>query len=503
MRGLMALGLLVAAMPVMAQDGYPPPVTFTQEQDHRNMREQLGITEMQVAPNADPASPNVANFFEEKAGPVRGLPELLVTNDGRKVTTADMWWKVRRPEIAEAFEREVYGRIPANVPKVTWKVVAQEREMMGFPRKAVIARQVIGHVDNSSYPLIDVNIRMVVVTPADAKGPVPLLVMYGRDEFPAPTLPTRAEYEKIDTALKGLLTERDPSLVQVFKDHPAFNLFQEPGRTPRPDETPKTEQIIAAGWGYALLDATSIQADNAPGLTRGIIGLVNKGQPRKPEDWGALRAWGWGAGRAIDYLETDPTVDAKRIGIDGVSRYGKGAIVTAAFEPRFAMALVASSGKGGAALFRRHFGQEVINLAGPEYWWMGGNFLKYGAAKSKFGAKGPYDLPVDSHQLMAMIAPRLLFVSYGTVAGGDGPWQDQKGSFMATIAAGPVFRLLGVGDLGVGDDWRDPVVPAADVGLLDGNIAWRMHSGGHTDVPNIETFIEWSNRRLDATLPRR
>ena len=126
---------------------------------------------------------------------------------------------------------------------------------------------------------------------------------------------------------------------------------------------------------------------------RGIIGLVNKGQPRKPDDWGALRAWAWGAGRGLDYLETDPAVDAKHVGIEGVSRYGKAALVTMAFDQRFAMVLVGSSGKGGATLLRRNFGEAVESLTGGEYYWMAGNFMKYGASEATFGSMTPGDLP--------------------------------------------------------------------------------------------------------------
>ena len=144
-----------------------------------------------------------------------------------------------------------------------------------------------------------------------------------------------------------------------------------------------TEQLIAGGWGYALIDPASIQPDNGAGLTKGIIGLTNKGQPRKPEDWGSLRAWAWGASRGLDYLETDKAVDARRAGIEGVSRYGKAALVTMAFDTRFAVVLVGSSGEGGAKPHRRNFGEAVENLTGAgEYHWMAGNFLKYGAAEA-------------------------------------------------------------------------------------------------------------------------
>jgi hypothetical protein len=246
-----------------------------------------------------------------------------------------------------------------------------------------------------------------------------------------------------------------------------------------------------------LISPASIQADNGAGLTRGIIGLVNRGQPRKPDDWGALRAWAWGASRGLDYLETDAAVDAQRVGIEGVSRYGKAALVAMAFEPRFAMALIGSSGAGGAKLHRRNFGEAVENLTGAgEYHWMAGNFLQYGASESKRGALTAGDLPVDSHQLIALCAPRLTFISYGVPEKGDANWLDQRGSFMAAVAAGPVFRLLGAKDLGTSDDYLHEQLPAVNQGLLDGQLAWRQHDGGHTDAPNIEHFIAWAERHL-------
>jgi hypothetical protein len=266
------------------------------------------------------------------------------------------------------------------------------------------------------------------------------------------------------------------------------------------------EMLIAAGWGYAAISPSSIQADNGAGLTQGIIGLCNHGQPRKPEDWGALRAWAWGAARGLDYLETDSAVDSKRVGIEGVSRFGKAALVAMAFEPRFAAALVGSSGEGGAKLHRRDFGEAVENLTGAgEYHWMAGNFLKYGAAESSFGSKNAGDLPVDAHELIALCAPRLTFISYGLPAKGDAAWLDQQGSYMATVAAGPVFRLLGARDIGDTNDYHTALMPPVNTGLLDGQLAWRQHDGGHEDHSNMKYFIAWAdkfmNHQPSATWP--
>jgi hypothetical protein len=249
------------------------------------------------------------------------------------------------------------------------------------------------------------------------------------------------------------------------------------------------KQYLAKGWGYALISPNSIQADNGAGLTRGIIGLINKGQPRKPEDWGSLRAWAWGASRVLDYLETDKDVDAKQVGISGLSRYGKAALVAMAYEPRFAIGLIGSSGAGGAKLFRRNFGEQVENLASSgEYHWMSGSFLKYA------GPLAPCDLPVDSHQHIALCAPRPIFISYGAMSGpgAEGSWVDQRGSFMAAVAAGPVWKLLGKKDLDTIE------MPGVGVAKTEGELAWRMHSGGHTTGPNIDTFVTWASRYLKA-----
>jgi hypothetical protein len=273
------------------------------------------------------------------------------------------------------------------------------------------------------------------------------------------------------------------------------------GGTPPPavvgSDPPATEQLIADGWGFASLSPTSVQADNGAGLTKGIIGLVNKGQFRKPDDWGALRAWAWGAARGLDYLETDRSVDAKHVGIEGVSRYGKAALITMAFDTRFAVVLVGSSGEGGAKLHRRNWGEAVENLtAAGEYHWMAANFIKYGAADAVFGSRTAGDLPVDAHELIALCAPRPTFISYGVPERGDAKWLDQQGSFMAAVAAQPVFRLLGARDLGVPDDYAHAVMPAVKVGLLDGQLAWRQHDGGHTDAPNWKYFIPWADKML-------
>jgi hypothetical protein len=452
----MRIACLLMAASMLLAGQQPASTNWTAEQDHQNMLDQLGIKALRPGPSGNENAPNHANYDESKANPFPNLPDPLVLNNGERVTSAETWYAKRRPEIIEDFEREVLGRVPKDVPQVTWTVESAAETTVGaYP---VHRRELVGRVDNSSYPAISVDIQMTVVTPARAKAPVPVMMMF---------------------IYNGRLPPR-------------------PANAAPPSDPPANEQLIADGWGYAQIVPVSIQADNGARLTRGIIGLANHGQPRKPDDWGALRAWAWGASRGLDYLETDKAVDANHVGIEGVSRYGKAALITMAFDTRFALVLVGSSGEGGAKLHRRNWGEEVENLtATGEYHWMAGNFLKYGAAEATFGSRNAGDLPVDAHELIALCAPRPTFISYGVPEKGDAKWLDQEGSFMAAVAAQPVFRLLGAKAMGVPDDYHSAKMPPVNTGLLDGAIAWRQHDGGHTDAPNWKYFIAWADRFLD------
>ena len=439
-----------SARAAQAQPGVAaaPPTPITAEQDHQRMMDLLHITSLRRGADGNPNSPRAANSDETKATPFPTLPDPLVLKNGARVASADTWWKQRRPEIVEDFDREVYGRVPKNTPGVKWEVVSTTREMNGgFP---VITRKLLGHVDNTADPAISVDIQLTVATPAKATRPVPLMMEFGFT-FPA-----------------GMRRPGPPGI-------------------PAASGPTWQQQLLAKGWGYAELIPTSIQADNGAGLTKGIIGLVNKGQPRKADDWGALRAWAWGADRALDYLETDPAVNAKEVGIEGLSRYGKAAAVTMAYAPRFAIGFIASSGEGGVKLHRRNFGEQVENVASSgEYHWMAGNFLKYA------GPLTPNDLPVDSHELVALCAPRPVFISCGSPQV-EGNWVDDKGMFLGGAYASPVYALLGKKGLGTTE------MPPMETALIDGDIAFRQHSGGHTAGPNWPTFLQFAGRYIQAT----
>ncbi|MFN8253541.1 MAG: polysaccharide deacetylase family protein [Ferruginibacter sp.] len=410
--------------------------------DYENMLTQLNIppASKRPGPSGNPSAPNAANSDESKATQYTSLPDPLVLNNGKKVAGAKTWWNKRRPEIAEAFEKEIYGRVPRQTPKVIWEVVSTGDTVFG--NQKAIAKNLLGHVDNSAYPQIKVDMQLSLITPKNINRPVPVIMEFG---FILPA---------------GF---RPPNNTAAQKSW--------------------QEQLLENEYGFAIIVPTSYQADNGAGLTQGIIGLCNKGQNRKPGDWGALRAWAWGASRAIDYFETDKNVDAKKIGIEGLSRYGKAAIVTMAFEPRIAIGFIGSSGAGGTKILRRIYGEQVENLASSgEYHWFAGNFIKYAC-----GALTQNNLPVDAHELVALCAPRPVFISSGS-PNVEGKWVDAKGMFLGGAYAAPVYELLGKKGYGTME------YPQERTALVSGDIAFRQHEGGHTTGPNWPTFIEWAKK---------
>ncbi len=439
----LALGLFLFA----AADG---PAPLTAPQDHKRLLDLLGIDKLRPGPSGNPKAPNAANSDESKATPFPTLPDPLVFKDGSKVAAAADWPR-RRAEIVEDFDREVYGRVPKETPKVTWSVTSTEKQTVGAV--PAVVKKLVGRVDNSAYPAVSVDIQLTLTLPAAAGGPVPVILEFGF-AFPGGNGP------------KGPPGGSGPGW---------------------------QEQVLAKGWGAAVLSPYSVQADTGgmagrdgkyQGLTTGIIGLCNKGQPRKPDDWGALRAWAWGASRALDYFETDPAVDARRVGVEGLSRFGKAAAVAMAYDPRFAVGFIGSSGAGGLKLHRRHFGEQVENVAGTgEYHWMAGNYLKYA------GPLTAADLPVDAHELVALCAPRPVFISVGSLAV-EGTWIDAKGNFLAGVGAGPVYELLGKKGLGTSE------FPPQETALVAGEVAFRQHAGGHTTVPNWPAFLAFAERHL-------
>ena len=447
-----------AATPLLAQPG-----DLTTPQAHQRELTILGLKQLRAPRNAtQPSNPAYANYDEDVATRLSTpLPDPLTTADGSKITTRAGWLK-RKPELMALFERDVLGKRPAHLPAVRWKVTETLREtVQGVD---VISRKVTGHVDNSAYPAGNVEIALQVTTPVSTEGrKVPAIIVMGSLAPP----PVGRGAGRGPVVQPG----RGSQQVGTYPDYRA--------------------QILQRGWGYVIFDPASVQADNGAGFTKGIIGLVNKGRPRSINDWGSLSAWGWGISRAIDYLQTDPQIDARKLGLFGHSRYGKASVVTMMYEPRIAAGYISSSGKGGAAPYRRVYGSTVENMSTvSEFQWQNGRFMTYAA--DPLAAK---DMPVDANTALALIAPRALFVSTGkympdpSVAPGDG-WVDGKGSFEAMVSANPVYKLMG----------RRGLESTAYPGLLtlvDGDgLAFRQHDEGHVATPNWSWYLDFAAKEF-------
>ncbi|KAA6457489.1 acetylxylan esterase [Acidobacteria bacterium AB60] len=449
---------LLVCVPGAAQGA---PVHLTAAEDRERLLRLLGLSdaEMRKPPAGNPSAPDATNYDEARAHRYPDTPDPLRMQNGKVITHEQEWWSERRPEIVADFEREIFGHAPASLPAVHWQVLSSTHERYG--NVDAITRRMVGVVDNSIDPQINVDIDLVLTVPAKTAGPVPVILelAFARDYLQA--------------------------LARPLPD-------------PKPPGTPGEwgvdgRAVLARGWGFAIMNPAGFQADDGGGLTQGIIGLMNKGQPRGLQDWGALRAWAWGASRALDYLETDSAVDARQVGIEGHSRFGKAALVTMAYDPRFAICYSSSSGEGGAKLYRHILGEQMPNLASSSlYHWFSGNFLRYG------GPLTPDKLPVDAHELIALAAPRPVFIG-GGASTGDGytdkngdAWADPRGMFLAEVAAGPVYRLLGAKDLGTTQ------FPPPETALVTGELAFRQHPYGHTPSPNWPAFLDYASHYLHA-----
>jgi hypothetical protein len=420
-----------AASPAPSASPSPNPVVLANRRlaaaDRLKMLALLHIPDPLNLSPANPMKPpsRLANYDETKANPWPLTNPLLLKN-GKTVQDAATWWDERRPEIYNDFATEIYGKIPANTPKVTWEVSKVDTS----GTDGAIVKTIAGHIDNSAWPAATSQIDLTLYLPAGATGPVPVIVEVVSGAAGAPA--------------------REPVALPL---------------------------ILAKGWGCATASTYTVQADTGAGLSNGIIGIMNRGQSRQPDQWGVLAAWSWGLSRVIDYLETDKAVDAKRLGVEGHSRWGKTALLCAALDPRWSIVYASCSGQGGAKPSRRDWGETVDNVCGnAEYDWMAGNYLKYAGHWN--------DLPVDSPELISLVAPRPVFIGCGSTD----KWADPHGQFLAVVAAGPVWRLLGAKDVGA------DAQPAPDAALVSGDIGYRMHNGGHTDALDFPTFLEFAGK---------
>jgi hypothetical protein len=368
---------------------------------------------------------------------------LLKMKNGKVITTADEWWNKRRPEIMKDMQEQLYGKIPPEsiLPKVTWTVKTSSG---GKGKSAYIQKELTGTIDISRYPQVRNKpvILATLRTPANVTEPVPVIIFFGG----------------FGNVLDFYWERSNPK-----------------------------------GWGICVFDLTALQPDNGKGLTSYLIGLVNQGNWRKPTDWGTLVAWSWGVSRLIDYFETDKDVNAKIIGLNGVSRYGKATIVAMAYEPRVAIGFPGDAGSLGTKMNRRHWGQDLENSTPEnEYHWMAGTFFKWAGEliPGKYLPRKIENCPVDAHSLLALCAPRPIMLNGGTTS----TWCDPYGVYLTTYYATPVYELLGVKGVVMPD--RKPVI---DKAYIDGTIAYRCHEGGHTDAPEWPAFFEFSSRHFDIT----
>lgn len=430
---MLSVALLIAQI--------PPPMSA--QEDHARLLRELKIERLRPGKDGmNPKNPNFANTDEAKSNPYTNIPPLLSFQNGAPVRSKRDWQK-RRLEIIELLDENIYGRTPKNTPGVTWEVTGSEEKDFGGIK--AITQKLVGHVDNRSCPEIKVDMQLSLTLPAEQKRKAPVILEFG------------------------------------------FVFPRRPNAPVAPPPPPPAWQVEALkrGWGFAILDPNSVQADNGGGLNRGIIGLVNKGNPREPDDWGALKAWAWGAGKCLEYFAKNPKIDAKKVAIEGISRYGKAAAVTMAYDQRFSSALIGSSGQGGIKIWRRDNGETVENVAGSgEYHWMAGNYVKFA------GPLTPGDMPVDAHQLLALCAPRPTFVGIGSPKV-EGIWIDLRGTFMATKLASPAWELLGKKGLSVSE------LPPEGTPAIAGDLAFSGHTGGHTNVPNFPVFFEFCARFWD------
>lgn len=363
---------------------------------------------------------HVSNYDETKVRPYT-LPDPLVLANGTRVRDAETWRRQRRPEIIRLYEAEIFGRVPASAPKVTWRVAETDAAGRGG---AVAIKRIAGTIGDApgAPPIL-----LTLYTPPKATARVPIILLAnfggGAGAAPAANLPS--------------------------------------------GEPPVAAEILARGWGYATIAYQDIQPDRANSLNEGVIAVARTpGQPATPGEWGAISAWAWGVSRAIDYLETDVSVDAKRIALQGHSRLGKTALWAAANDMRIAAVFSSCAGEMGSALSRRDWGETVDDMAQNFPWWFAGTFQRWA---------GRWDeMPVDAHMLIALSAPRPVFLTGGTAD----QWADPVGEYLAAVAAGPVYRLLGKKDLGVAG-----ARPPLDTPVTRGDIGWHYHTGAHAATP--------------------
>jgi hypothetical protein len=404
------------------------------------------ILQAQTPPPTPKPSPDAVagipvNYDEAKVG-TYSLPDPLRLNNGKPVRDAKTWYSKRRPEIVEMFETQQYGRAPGRPADESFEIVDP-----GTPALSgkAIRKQVTIYLDkDKSGPSID----LLIYLPAAATKPVPMFFSIN--------------FGAVQNAVD------DPGIKSENTWDPKTNTRITPPAA-RGFGHIDAEDLLDAGFGVATFYYGDIDPDYPAGFANGIRARYLKpGQAaRAPDDWGSIAAWAWGMSRVEDYFETDKSIDAKRVVIHGISRLGKTVMWAGAHDQRFAAVIASCSGEGGAALSHRNYGETIAHLTAPGRfpYQFAANYANYGGFPDK--------APMDANLLIALIAPRPLLLQTGS----SDDWSDPKGEFLAAVAAGKVYKLLGKEDLGT-DVW-----PAAKQPIFH-DLSYYMHEGGHGMVPS-------------------
>ncbi|HEV2133498.1 MAG TPA: acetylxylan esterase [Terracidiphilus sp.] len=436
---------------------------------------QSTVNGQEAAPRATPWSPgNVKSFvlkgpngepipinYDESKADNYTLPDPLKLERGKEVRTASAWYHERRPQLLHLFEEDVYGRTPARPDPygIRYKVFNVDHNALGG---IALREQVeIYFKRDETGPKMD----MVIYLPAHSDGPVPLFLCLSF------------------SGVNAIAGDSGVQIKEIWNTREKIKVPAWPLRNATSDKWP-VAKILAQGYGLAVICYNDIEPDFIGGYQYSVRRLFAKSgqteQDRAPDAWGAIGAWAWGLSRAMDYLETDKAVNAKQVALVGQSRLGKTVLWAGAEDIRFAMVIDSCSGKAGASLLRHNYGETIKNLVLHWPYQFAPNFRKF--------MDDPDKLPVDSNELIALIAPRPVFLSTGSLD----QWSDPRGTFLAAVAAGPVFQLLGVEGLGTNQ------FPPLDHPIMH-TIGFDSHSEGHEITEaDWDRFLEFAGMHFTS-----